>query len=671
MSMVCITILILFWCQIQSQARNNFDRLPKPPADYRYFVEEFGNVYKIIGSCSKVKNTSPKSRCIVRINHEYSSKLLTSGVSEKIIGSGVVIQKSFCNDNRIITVLTAFHVVVPQVAFTFKSFIGFYLTTTVFIILPTMIYIRKTNPQHLKKMLLFLIVYCSVCSGIVYCFGLFVYPFLFHSYYRLNILFNDMDHLKNEVLEMHCQVKSSAFVFSTNWWDDIGILQCSNVPENLFAYFEVCRPKLDHTLPISALTPVNVIGFVARSPETFDFIIDPHFSSYLPLITMKSANGKRPEHLLPMYRFMNCTGTLRLSDQHILYIDTPATYGFSGGVCFLPKDNDEWEFTGLLIGEGHSSRSTEHKKEKYVDVESLVTFEELCNETLKYNLLPCVIPEFKTITIGGAIQGIAIESSSFIYGTFDKTVLHATLITGNGQIINSNENIRLWNGIPGSNGTIALIASARVQLIEATQWIHLKYIYYSKTLTFLESIEKTFDLKSYSTWIGDNQILDGIYFSNENQNYNGIIAMSGGCVQSIPLDRSIYKENYFSLFFYEHVQKIFHEKNVENYEEGEIIYEEYLPTIEYLFRYDRGGFWGIECLAQMISILKFLLNQKYFRLIFNYFFQTKILYKIAMLISYDYDEYLYYLRKSFFGFVFMDLWNKVAKMTFSKDFLQH
>ncbi|CAF1411432.1 unnamed protein product [Adineta ricciae] len=98
------------------------------------------------------------------------------------------------------------------------------------------------------------------------------------------------------------------------------------------------------------------------------------------------------------------------------------------------------------LGEGHSSRSTEYKKgkfrinisslnsiieinskDKYVDVESLVTFEELCNETLKYNLLPCVIPEFKSITLGGAIQGIAIESSSFIHGTFDKTVLHATL----------------------------------------------------------------------------------------------------------------------------------------------------------------------------------------------------------------------------------------------------
>ncbi|CAF1507182.1 unnamed protein product, partial [Adineta ricciae] len=310
----------------------------------------------------------------------------------------------------------------------------------------------------------------------------------------------------------------------------------------------------------------------------------------------------------------------------------------------------------------------------------------------------------------------------------------------------------------------------------ATQWIHLKYIYYSKTSTFLESIQNTFDLRSHSTWIGDNQILDGISFSNENDNYNGIIAMSGGCVRSIPADNSIYKENYFSLFFYEHVQSIFHKKKVANHHDGQVIYEEYLPTIEYLFRHDRGGFWGIECLARMIPILKFLLNQKYFRLIFNYFFQTKILYKIAMLISdkrresigilqdigiptdrteniihwatdkglnklwlcpirsfandqclfnvaksdkdgfimnvglyghikdlpqsnidlqklvknfqgkvalyahiyltkdefwecYDYDEYLF-LRQNFFGFVFMDLWNKVAKITFSKNFLK-
>ena len=50
------------------------------------------------------------------------------------------------------------------------------------------------------------------------------------------------------------------------------------------------------------------------------------------------------------HHFMNCTGTLRLTDQRMLHIDTPSTYGFSGGPCFIPKHTGEWEFIGMLIG---------------------------------------------------------------------------------------------------------------------------------------------------------------------------------------------------------------------------------------------------------------------------------------------------------------------------------
>ncbi|CAF1352172.1 unnamed protein product [Adineta steineri] len=108
--------------------------------------------------------------------------------------------------------------------------------------------------------------------------------------------------------------------------------------------------KLDNDLPIRVSSAINVIGFVGRSPEALDLVIDPHFSSYLPLVTIESFNGKKPEQLLTMYQFMNCTGTLRLMDHRILYIDTPATYGFSGVLCFIPKYNDEWQFIGLLTG---------------------------------------------------------------------------------------------------------------------------------------------------------------------------------------------------------------------------------------------------------------------------------------------------------------------------------
>ncbi|CAF3671179.1 unnamed protein product [Adineta steineri] len=53
------------------------------------------------------------------------------------------------------------------------------------------------------------------------------------------------------------------------------------------------RPKLDNDLPIPVSSAVNVIEFVGRSPEAFDLVIDPYLSSYLPLVTIESANGKK------------------------------------------------------------------------------------------------------------------------------------------------------------------------------------------------------------------------------------------------------------------------------------------------------------------------------------------------------------------------------------------
>src|SRR5450759_4089191 len=50
------------------------------------------------------------------------------------------------------------------------------------------------------------------------------------------------------------------------------------------------------------------------------------------------------------------------------------------------------------------------------DVEGMTTYGTLVDETLRYGLLPAVVPQLKTITVGGAVSGLGIESSSFKYG---------------------------------------------------------------------------------------------------------------------------------------------------------------------------------------------------------------------------------------------------------------
>src|SRR5215468_11770424 len=45
-------------------------------------------------------------------------------------------------------------------------------------------------------------------------------------------------------------------------------------------------------------------------------------------------------------------------------------------------------------------------------VGGMTTYEDLCDATLPHQLMPLVVPQLKTITLGGAVTGLGIESTS-------------------------------------------------------------------------------------------------------------------------------------------------------------------------------------------------------------------------------------------------------------------
>ncbi len=49
----------------------------------------------------------------------------------------------------------------------------------------------------------------------------------------------------------------------------------------------------------------------------------------------------------------------------------------------------------------------------WVDVEGMTPYAALADATLARGVMPCVVPQLKSITIGGAVAGIGIEASSF------------------------------------------------------------------------------------------------------------------------------------------------------------------------------------------------------------------------------------------------------------------
>ena len=64
----------------------------------------------------------------------------------------------------------------------------------------------------------------------------------------------------------------------------------------------------------------------------------------------------------------------------------------------------------------------------------MCTYEDLVAATLPYGLSPLVVPQLKTITLGGAVSGLGIESASFRNGMPHESVLELDILTGAGEV---------------------------------------------------------------------------------------------------------------------------------------------------------------------------------------------------------------------------------------------
>ncbi len=111
------------------------------------------------------------------------------------------------------------------------------------------------------------------------------------------------------------------------------------------------------------------------------------------------------------------------------------------------------------------------------DVEGMTTYEEFAAQTLRYGVLPTVAPQLKTITVGGAVSGIGIESSSFRYGLVHETVEEMEVLLGDGRVVvcSPERNADLFHGFPNSYGTLGYALRLKVRLIPARQYVRVSH----------------------------------------------------------------------------------------------------------------------------------------------------------------------------------------------------
>jgi len=112
----------------------------------------------------------------------------------------------------------------------------------------------------------------------------------------------------------------------------------------------------------------------------------------------------------------------------------------------------------------------------YVDVEAMTSFEDLVDGLLPLNLMPCVVPEFKGITVGGSLQGLAAESTSFRYGFVHDCIVGIEVLLCDGTLIWCSETLNqdLFHALPGSFGTIGICTKVRMLCCKAEDFVLLK-----------------------------------------------------------------------------------------------------------------------------------------------------------------------------------------------------
>ncbi|KAI9847966.1 MAG: hypothetical protein M1837_001483 [Sclerophora amabilis] len=207
-------------------------------------------------------------------------------------------------------------------------------------------------------------------------------------------------------------------------------------------------------------------------------------------------------------------------------------------------------------------------------VEPNVPMDRLVEATMKYGLVPPVVMEFPGITVGGGFAGTSGESSSFKHGFFDRTLNYVEMVLANGDVVIASEKERpdLFHGAAGAVGTVGVTTLVELRLKEAKTYVETTYHPIATTAEAILKIEQL-------TADPEVDYVDGILFSKSQG------AIITGCLTN-DLKDGIKVQRFSAArdpWFYLHVQ----DKITKNTTPS----TEAIPLAEYLFRYDRGGFW--------------------------------------------------------------------------------
>ncbi|MCA3217961.1 MAG: FAD-binding oxidoreductase [Burkholderiales bacterium] len=219
------------------------------------------------------------------------------------------------------------------------------------------------------------------------------------------------------------------------------------------------------------------------------------------------------------------------------------------------------------------------------DAEGLTSYEDLVAATLAQGCMPAVVPQLKTITVGGAVAGVGIEATSFRHGLVHDTMTELEVLLPDGEIVvasATNAHRDLFHGFPNSYGTLGYALRVRACLLPVKPCVHVRHLRHSDPAAFFA------DLAVHCA--GDADFVDGVVFGPHEQVLS--VARFG---DAPPPRRPTVSDYTFENIYYRSLRQRD---------------EDVLSAAGYLWRWDTDWFWCSKNVGAQHPLLRRLYGRK-------------------------------------------------------------
>jgi FAD/FMN-containing dehydrogenase len=143
-------------------------------------------------------------------------------------------------------------------------------------------------------------------------------------------------------------------------------------------------------------------------------------------------------------------------------------------------------------------------------VQGMCTYEDLVDATLPHGLIPRVVPQLRTITLGGAVTGLGIESTSFRSGLPHESVLEMDIFTGSGEVVTCRPGDDLFDTFPNSYGSLGYATRLEIELEAVPEYVALRHVRFDDAGLLTKTVAEIVAAGSYEGTRVDG--LDGVAF---------------------------------------------------------------------------------------------------------------------------------------------------------------